>query len=224
MKTLLISIFFLGIIINVNADSLLGDTVQIEEFFVDSLNIGRKKFNKIELFRYSGSDSFYVIIKFYSKSKGKTWTLKQTFEFRKDDIIGCDTRLLDFNNDGLKDMTYISDVAARGANEVRRLFIYDKNKDKLVYMKNSEDYPNMLYNKKLNCIDAFLVYGGCSTIFLKIKGDSLIEFAAVELQDGLRVYEIDSKGNRKIIRHEADTKMYYVRFTNYKPLKPYYKE
>jgi hypothetical protein len=223
MKTFLSSILFFGLIINVNAGSLLKDTVQLEEFFVDSLNIGRKKLNKIELSRYSTPDSFFVIIKFYSKSNSKIWTLKQTFEFRKDDIIGCDTKLLDFNNDGLKDMTYISDVAARGANEVRRLFIYDKNKDNLLYMKNSEDYPNMLYNKKLSCIDAFLVYGGCSTIFLKIKGDSLIEFAGVELQDGLRVYEIDSKGNRKIIRQEADTKMYYVRFTNYKPLKPYYK-
>ena len=224
MKTLLISIFFFGLIINVNAGSILKDTVQLEEFFADSLNIGRNKYNKIELSRYQTLDSNWVIIKFYSKSNEKRWVLTQAFRFERDDIRNCDTKLLDFNNDGLKDMTYISDVAARGANEVRRLFIYDKNKDKLVYMKNSEDYPNMLYNKKLNCIDAFLVYGGCSTVFLKIKGDSLIEFAAVELDNDLRVYEIDIKGNRKIIRQKVDTKMYFVRFTNYKPLKPYYKE
>ena len=224
MKTLLISIFFFGLIINVNAGSILKDTVQLEEFFADSLNIGRNKYNKIELSRYQTLDSNWVIIKFYSKSNEKRWVLTQTFRFERDDIRDCDTKLFDFNNDGLKDMTYISDVAARGANEVRRLFIYDKNKDKLVYMKNSEDYPNMLYNKKLNCIDAFLVYGGCSTVFLKIKGDSLIEFAAVELDNDLRVYEIDIKGNRKIIRQKVDTKMYFVRFTNYKPLKPYYKE
>ena len=224
MKTLLVSIFFLGIIINVNAGSFLKDTIQLEEFFVDSLNIGRKKLNKIELSRYSTPDSFFVVIKFYSKSKSKTWTLKQTFEFRKDDIRDCDTKLLDFNNDGLKDMTYISDVAARGANELRRLFIYDQIKDQLVYMKNSEDYPNMLYNKKLNCIDAFLVYGGCSTVFLRIKGDSLVEFASFSLDNDLTVYEIDNNGNRKIIRQDTATKMYFVRFTNYKPLKPYYKD
>ncbi len=54
------------------------------------------------------------------------------------------SQLEDFNNDGIKDMTYVSAVAARGANEVRRLFIYDKKRDELVYIKNSEDYPNPL--------------------------------------------------------------------------------
>jgi len=220
MKTLLISIFFLGIIINVNADSFLKDTAQLEEFFADSVNIGRKKYNKVELSRYQSSDSGWVIIKFYSKSNEKRWILKQTFRFEKDDIRGCDMKLLDFNNDGLKDMTYISNTAARGANEVRRLFIYDKSRDKLVYMKNSEDYPNMLYNKKLNCIDAFLVYGGCSTVFLRIKGDSLVEFAAVEADNDLRVYETDNKGNRKLLSEKKDTKLHYIRFTNYKPLTP----
>jgi len=220
MKTLLISIFLLAIIINVKADSFLKDTVQLEEFFADSVNIGRKKYNKIELSRYRNSDSSWVIIKFYSKSKEKRWILKQVFRFEKDDIRGCEMELSDFNIDGLKDMTYISDVAARGANEVRRLFIYDKSRDKLLYMKNSEDYPNMLYNKKLNCIDAFLVYGGCSTVFLRIKGDSLVEFAAVEADNDLRVYEIDNKGNRKLISEKKDTKLHYIRFTNYKPLTP----
>ena len=224
MKTLLIFIFFFGLIINVNAGSLLKDTVQLKEFLVDSLNIGRKKYNKIELSRYQSSDSNWVIIKFYSKSNEKRWVLTQTFKFEKDDIRGCDPKLVDFNNDGRKDMTYISDVAARGANEVRRLFIYDKTKDQLVYMKNSEDYPNMLYKKKLNCIDAFLVYGGCSTVFLRIKGDSLVEFASVSLDNELTVYEIDNNGNRKIIRQDTATKMYFVRFTNYKPLKPYYND
>jgi hypothetical protein len=220
MKALMISIFFLGVIINVNACSLIKDTVQLEEFFADSLNIGRKKYNKIELSRYQTSDSGWITIRFYSKSNEKKWILKQTFGFEKEDIRGCDMEILDFNNDGLKDMTYISNTAARGANEVRRLFIYDKSRDKLVYMKNSEEYPNMLYNKKLNCIDAFLVYGGCSTVFLRIKGDSLVEFAAVEADNDLRVYETDNKGNRKLLSEKKDTKLHYIRFTNYKPLTP----
>jgi hypothetical protein len=107
MKTLLSSIFFFGLIINVNAISLVKDTVELKEFFVDSLNIGRKKYNKIELSRYQTSDSGWVIIKFYAKSNEKRWVLKQTFRFEKDDIRGCNMKLLDFNNDGLKDMTYI---------------------------------------------------------------------------------------------------------------------
>src|SRR5262249_54416878 len=150
----------IGILKNVS------DTAKLEEFFVDSLHIGQKQFNKVEISRFSTPDSFFVVIKFYSRIN-KTWQLKQTFEFQKDMEIGCDPKLSDFNNDGHNDLTYVSDVAARGANEVRRLFIYDKTNDKLIYMKNSEDYPNMLYNKTLNCIDAFLIYGGCSTVFLK---------------------------------------------------------
>jgi len=208
---------------NHNIDILTGrmnDTTELEEFFVDSLNIGRKKYNKIELSRYRTPDSSWVSIKFYSKLSGNRWVLTQNFEFEKDDIVGCDMKLSDFNNDGHKDMTYISNTAARGANEVRRLFIYDKDKDKLVYMKNSEDYPNMLYNKTLKCIDAFLVYGGSSTVFLRIKGDSLVEFAGVAADNDLTVYEVDSKGNRKIIKKEKDTKLHYIRFKNYKPLIP----
>ena len=173
------------------------DTIKLEEFFVDSLHIGKKKFDKVEISRFSSSDSFLVVIKFYSRA-GEAWSLNQTFNFPKDDIIGCDPKLSDFNNDGFKDLTYISDVAARGANEVRRLFIYDKVKDRLVYMKNSEDYPNIRYNKTLHCIDAFLVYGGCSTVFLKIKGNKLVEFASVDLDDGLSFTRSTAKDTGKL--------------------------
>lgn len=194
------------------------DSPELKEHFVDSSNIGRKKLNKIELSLHNIEDSDYVIIKFYSKANSKSWKLKQTFSFEKDGITSLDTKLSDFNNDGFKDMTYISAVAARGANEVRRLFIYDKTKDELIFMKNSEDYPNMLYNKELKCIDAFLVYGGSSTIFLKIKGDSLKEFAGVDLDNSLTVYTVDKNGKQKIIRKDKTTEWYYVRFKNYNPL------
>lgn len=59
-----------------------------------------------------------------------------------------------------------------------------------------------------------------STVFLRIKGDSLVEFASVELDNDLRVYETDKKGVRKLIREDTATKMYFVRFSNYKPLTP----
>lgn len=196
------------------------DTTQLEEFFVDSLNIGKKSRNKIEVSKYRNADSVYVIIKFFSKRKNR-WSLKNEFYFEKDGVMGCDTKLTDFNNDGLNDMTYISNIAARGANEVRRLFIYDNKSDKLIYMKNSENYPNMRYNKELNCIDAFLVYGGCSTVFLKIKGDRLVEFASVELSDGLTVRTYDQNGKETIILQDTTNKAGYIRYKNYRPLKEY---
>jgi len=196
------------------------DTTQLEEFFVDSLNIGRKQRNKIEVSKYRTIDSNYVLIKFYAKQKN-SWVLKNEFQFWKDGIVGLDTKLSDFNNDDLNDMTYISAVAARGANEVRRLFIYDKQKDQLVCIKNSESYPNMLYNKELNCIDAFLVYGGCSTVFLNIRGDSLKEFASVELYEGLTVRIYDNNGKEKIIYRDTTNEAGYIRYKNFRPLKEY---
>jgi hypothetical protein len=130
--------------------------------------------------------------------------------------------ITDFNNDNFKDITFISTQAARSANEVRRLFIYDDYKRELTSIANSEDYPNMIYNKELNCIDAFLIHGGSSTVFAKIKGDSLIEFASVHNDSHRTVYEIDEFGNEKLLRKDRiDPEDIYIRYSNYKPLKKY---
>ncbi len=196
------------------------DTIQLEEIFIDSTTIGKKKLNKVEVFKYRTTDSNYVEIKFYV-IHGKNWKPNQKIHFLKDGITGCDIKLSDFNNDGLNDMTIVSAVAARGANEIRRLFIYDKVMDRLIEIKNAENYPNMLYNRELNCIDAFLVYGGSSTVFLKINGDSLKKFASVEAMDGIIVREFYKDGTEKIIFQDAINKASYIRFKNYKPLKEY---
>lgn len=196
------------------------DSVQLREFFADSMQVGKRGRNKIELSLYTSDDTSYVIIKFFSKQNNQ-WVLKNEYQYEKRGLVGCDPKLSDFNNDKLKDFTYISNEAARGANEIRRLFIYDKAGNRLISMLNSEDYPNMEYNEELNCIDAFLVYGGCSTVFLKIKGDSLREFASVQLNDGLTVTTYDKQGNEKIIFQDTTNKAGYVRYKNYRPLKVY---
>lgn len=193
------------------------DSTELQEFFVDSINIGRKKLNKIEISKYIKGDSNYVIIKFYSKQADK-WHLKNEIHFDKDGITGCDTKISDFNNDGFNDMTLISTLAARGANEVRRLYIYDKNKDDIIFIKNSENYPNIRYNKDLKCVDAFLVYGGCSTVFLNISGDSLKEFASVTLYEGLTVRVYDKNGKEKIIQRDTTIDEAYTRYKNFRPL------
>lgn len=194
--------------------------VKPEEFFGDSTNIGRKCLNKFELSKYKIADSVYVIIKFYSRN-AQGWSLKNEFHLANDGLLACDPKIADFNNDGLNDVTYVSAVAGRGANEIRRLFIYDKTGDQLIYLKNSDNYPNLLYNKDLNCIDAFLVYGGCSTVFLKISGDSLKEFASVELDHGLTVRTIGENNNERIIFRDKSDKNNYVRYKNFKPLMEY---
>jgi len=86
-------------------------------------------------------------------------------------------------------------------------------------MKNSEDYPNMLYNKKLDCIDAFLVHGGSTTVFLKIEKDSLREFASINLDDKINIQLVDRNGKRKyLVKDKKSTYDPHTRFTNFSPL------
>jgi hypothetical protein len=196
------------------------DTFYLEDVFIDSTTIGIKNLNKVEVSNYIIKGSNYVDVKLFEKQAAK-WKLNQTIHFLRDDEIGCNPLLSDFNNDGLNDITIVSAVAARAANEIRRLFIFDQIQNQLREIKNSENYPNMLYNKELNCIDAFLFYGGCSTVFLRIDGDSLKEFASVELMDGLTVKEFDQYGNSKIIFEDTTNRAEYIRYRSYNPLKEY---
>jgi len=193
------------------------ETSQLDEYFVDSLTIGIKAFNKVELSMYRTPDSVFVNIKFYSKQRD-LWVLKNEFHFLKDPITSCSPVLKDFNNDGLNDLTYQSSIAARGANNIRKLFIYDKKSDELLFIKNSEAYPNLLYNEKLDCIDAFLVTGSSTTVFLKLEGDHLRKFASVDLSDGLTVWVYDKNGIRKIIRQDSMNEGSQVRYKNFRPL------
>jgi hypothetical protein len=201
------------------------ELVEFSGHYVDSTDIGNKGYNKIEL-SVSMDTSDYskdsIYIRFYSKLPNGKWHLKQEIKSKYDYIIDdCYMELEDFNNDGFKDMTYISAAAARGSNEVRKLFIYDKKTDELVYLKNSENYPNMRYNEELDCIDAYLVYGCQATVFLHIDGDSLKKFADVEIcgNNDLTITEYDKKGNSKVSHPKFKGDFTNSRFKNYKPLK-----
>ena len=197
---LLLTVFSIaGYSAGVGSKHRVADTATLGYFFADSTHIGRKGHNKVTLSEYSLPDSGYVVVKFYARSTKGKWHLKQKFEFSKMDAIDCDPKMSDFNHDGLGDLTYISMFAVRGANEVRRLFIYDKDRDRLVY-------------------------GGCSTVFLRIRGNRLVEFACVDVteEEGLSVYTIDQRGRRKQIRHQANIHgVGFARFKNYRPLVEY---
>ena len=207
----------------ITAADTTNTNAEILETFVDSLNIGVKGENKIELIKHRVFDDNYVIVKFYTKAPTPNrWCIQNTYIYECSALMDLEPNIADFNNDNFNDITFISAQAARGANEVRRLFVYDDSKGELTSIVNSEDYPNMLYNKELNCIDAFLIHGGSSTVFAKIKGDSLIEFASVHNDSYRTVYEIDKLGKEKLLRKDriAPEKV-YIRYMNYKPLKEY---
>jgi len=199
-------------------------TTEIIETFTDSLHIGKKKNCKIEIIKYSISDQNYVTIKFYTK-KFHSWHIQNTYVYECDALMDLQPDISDFNNDKLNDITFISATAARGANEVRRLFIYDKQNKQLISILNSQDFPNMQYNAELDCIDAWLFHGGTTTVFAKIEKDSLKQFASVDCEENITVREIDKFGRDRIIRKDSITSFKdrdaFVRYKNYKPLKEY---
>lgn len=191
----------------------------LEETFTDSTQIGTKGKFKLTINQFRTDDSTYVEIHLFEKQDSK-WLIIQKLEYLKDGVTNCEPELKDFNNDGFNDLTFKSSVAARGANEIRKLLIFDPSKKEFVLMKNSDHYPNLQYNKLLNCVDAWLVYGGSSTVFLKIEKDSLREFAGVSLDNNEReIYTIDKKGKRKTVKKEfvKDLEV-YTRYLNYNPL------
>lgn len=193
------------------------DGTDTADFFLDSTHIGQQERDRIEMVQYRSPDSVQVLLKFFNRRAGN-FVIRQNLIFKKDGISGLQAKLADFNGDGFQDLTCVSATAARGANEVRRLWIYDPDGDSLRYIQNSMDYPNLLFNERLHCIDAFLVYGGCSTVFLKLNGDSLREFAKVELFDGLTVTTVDRYGKSHLIKRDTAIHAENIRYQNYDPL------
>ncbi|MBP1165928.1 hypothetical protein JOE44_002812 [Chryseobacterium sp. PvR013] len=203
-----------------------------EEKFVDSLHAGVKGKTKVEFekFRHTGNGDVFVSINFYKSEKKwvkgeKTdidiWRLTNSFKFDKDGVTGLDVQIGDFNNDGFNDITYQSAIAGRGGNIVMTLFVYNPENKNFIHIKNSDDYPNLSFNSKLNCINSVILTGSTTTAFLKIKKDSLDEFARVDVSDKILVEEKDSAGKFIIIEEKpfkGNDEDFYKTFRNYKPL------
>jgi hypothetical protein len=188
------------------------------EIFKDSASFGKKKKSKILITKMESGEKTFVNIYLFKKFKNK-WTISDSLILDNIDFPKLNPEITDFNNDGFNDIIFTSGTAARGANNVQTLILYDKN-DKLKWMRNSEYYPNLMYNSKLNCIDALIFTGGLTTVFLKIEKDSLKEFAKVEQRDGrIIVKTIDENGKRTEIKNIIDkTKNDFKRFIDFKPL------
>ena len=116
-----------------NADT---SKTEIIDTFVDSSNIGTKGKCKVELTKFRVYDDIYVIIKFYIKGRNtikdpETWMVQNNYCYETTALMGFEPNISDFNNDDFNDLTFISGTAARGANEVRRLFVYESQKQEL---------------------------------------------------------------------------------------------
>jgi hypothetical protein len=194
----------------------------IEEAHFWSNAIGAKGLYRLEM-KELRSDVVIADIELFKKREGK-WVLIQHEMIEKDGITSIDPKVTDFNNDGFLDLTFHYSTAARGANDVRKLYIFDTIRERLRMIKNSDHFPNLRYNNELDCIDAMLFYGCVATEFLRIDGDSLKAFAGVEAcNNKISIYTYSKKGEVMYLTKDKIMKQFsdFPRFINYQPLKEY---
>lgn len=191
------------------------DTIEV---FKDSMNFGQKQNNKIEICKIEIGEDVFAKVYLYEK-KGKHWEIAGTLSLEAVRINDLATRIEDFNNDGFKDVIFTTGMAGRGGNNVQSLILFSPIDKSLKWIKNSERFPNLMYNEKLDCIDSCMLTGGQTTYFLKISGDSLKEFASVDQRDGRIIAEIiDANGKWKEIANSKDDPEGFDRFINYDPV------
>jgi len=186
------------------------------EFYCDSTNFGAKTKSKIDIYKIVTNQNTFIKLFLYKKDN-RLWVLNDSLKVDGDFINKLNCEISDFNNDNSNDLLFVSGTAARGGNVIQTLVLYSN--EKLKWIKNSENYPNLMYNKKLDCIDAFILTGGNTTCFLKIENDSLTEFARVEQRDKLITSEVlEKNGKWKELSKVKDYSEDMKRFINYNPL------
>jgi hypothetical protein len=189
------------------------------ELMEDSTKIGVKGKFKIHIEHYHDriDGGAFVRMLFYER-QDSSWKNVQDFLFEKNGITGADPKIDDFNNDGINDLMIRAGYAARGSNVLNYLYLFDQKEGRLRLIKNSSDFPNLSFNKLMNCFDAFRVYAGCSTEYLHLINDSLIIFEGIDVIQGIREkYIIDANGQRRVIKRDSiDTD--YVRYNNFETL------
>ncbi|MEM0575520.1 hypothetical protein [Flavobacterium polysaccharolyticum] len=188
------------------------------EFFVDSTSFGQRQNSKIEVYKIGAQENTIAKVCLYEKVKN-LWRLKDSLSLEAARIENLKTEIFDFNNDNFKDIIFTTGMAARGGNNVQTLILYSPRSKSLNWIKNSENFPNLMYNEKLDCIDSFILTGGQTTYFLKIENDSLKEFANVDQRDGRIIAEIrDVNGKWKEIENIKDESEGFDRFINFNPI------
>jgi len=188
------------------------------EVFKDSINFGKRNDNKIEIYKIGNQDSTFAKVYLY-ELHNVDWKLKDSLILNAVRVNDLETEIKDFNNDGFNDIIFTSGMAARGGNIIQTLILYSNENQSLNCIKNSEDFPNLMYNEKLNCIDAVILTGGQTTYFLKIENDSLKEFASVDQSDGIITAKIlEENGKWKEIKSIKESSENFDRFIDFNPI------
>lgn len=202
------------------ADSGINRVDKFEHLFTDSItHKGEYAIYKfvIEKYQDDSIDSQYCELKLYKRDENK-WKLLQKEKEETNNITFLDVDTLDLNDDGFADFLYTSGLAARGANRVNSCIIYNPKEENFAVLHNAPNYPSIAYNEKLKCLDSQAIYGGSTTSFLRIQGDSLFCFAEITLFDKERsITAFLPDGSETIILQDTlgDPDMSYFRFSDY---------
>lgn len=192
---------------------------QKTEFFSDSKTVIKPGKYKINITQRNNKTKSVVNFDLFRKS-GNKWSKIQNGSFKKpSDLPLSVTTDEDLNNDGYNDLKIFYAQAARGANEIEKLLIFNPKTQKLVEIINSQEYPNLHYNAKRNCITSYMFYGGNATYFLHIKQNRLEGFGKVEFSnDSIYSYRIKNKQEVLLKKQAYKSNDGAVFFSNFDPV------
>lgn len=185
----------------------------------DSTSIGIDNSFKVRMEHYKQSEyEYFINIQLFKKNHSE-WKKTQELKIETFISFNIEPHFEDFNNDGYNDLTVFSGEAARAANEIRTLFIFDSVNAKFIHIRNSAEHPNLMYNPSTNSITCWHFYGGNSTGFLEIQDDSLVIKAIIEDFDGVCESTIYHSGSTKgVIYSEPADHGVFNRYVNYDPI------
>ncbi|SKB66163.1 hypothetical protein SAMN05660477_00567 [Soonwooa buanensis] len=186
--------------------------------FSDSKTVIKNNQYKLDVVQKNLNEEALVSFSLFKKIN-KKWIKLQDYRFKKQNFFLSVDTSEDLNNDGYKDVKISFAQAARGANEINRLFVFDPKSQKLIDMENSADYPNLHYNEKKDCVTSDIFYGGSATYFLKIKKNKLEPFGKVEFyNDSISSYKI-VQGKEILLKKQAyDSDQGATFFSNFDPV------
>lgn len=171
---------------------------------------------KLNIIQKNLKEESVVYFELFKKS-GKNWKKLHTGNFKKQENFPLNVSVdEDLNNDGYHDVKISFAQAGNGSNEINKLLIFNPKTQQLVEIVNSQDYPNLHYNAKRNCVNSYSFSAGNSTHFLAINNNRLEEFGRVYFaNDIVSSYKI--KNNEEILLEEkpyksSDAAMFFSDF------------
>lgn len=192
---------------------------QKTEKFSDWKNTVKPNLYKIDVTQNNKVKEAIVTFDLFKKAKNK-WIRIQNLSFKKQAQSSLSvTTDEDLNNDGYNDLKISYAQAGRGSNSSEKLFIFNPKLYSFIEIVNSQEYPNLHYNQKRDCINSFSFYGGNSTYFLRMDKNKLKTFARLDYyNDTVTSYHIKNGQDILLKKIPYKTEDAAVFFSDFDPI------